>query len=215
MIFYIQNQIKKAILKKFGIKIKQEIIIEQPPDAKMGDFCFSCFLLTNEAKKSPKEIAEILAQEIKSDKIIRDTKNIGPYLNFFIQRKEFFKNICSVILKQKQKKVRARCIASLFKSQILIEFSSPNTNKPLHLGHFRSSILGMSLANLLEEIDYKVIKINLINDRGIHICKAMLAYQKWGENKTPESEKIKGDHFVGNFYTLFDKEAKKEQEAKK
>jgi arginyl-tRNA synthetase len=215
MIFYIQNQIKKAILKKFGIKIKQEIIIEQPPDAKMGDFCFSCFLLANETKKSPKEIAEILAQEIKSDKIVREIKNIGPYLNFFIQRKEFFKNICSAILKQKQKKARARCIASLFKSQILIEFSSPNTNKPLHLGHFRSSILGMSLANLLEEIDYKVIKINLINDRGIHICKAMLAYQKWGENKTPESEKIKGDHFVGNFYTLFDKEVKKEQEVKK
>jgi len=215
MLQHIQNQIKKIVLKKFGIKIGEEIVIEQPPDVKMGDFCFSCFLLVKEVKKSPKEIAEILAQEIKSDKIIKEIKSVGPYLNFFIRREKFFENICSAILKQKKKKVRSQCVAPLLRPRVLIEFSSPNTNKPLHLGHFRSSILGMSLANFLEEAGDKAIKINLINDRGVHICKAMLAYQKWGENKTPESEKIKGDHFIGNFYVLFEKVAKKEQEEKK
>lgn len=215
---HLKNQIKKTVLKKFGIKIKEEIIIEQPPAGK-GDFCFSCFSLAKEVKKSGQEIAIILAQEIKCDKIIKEVKNIGPYLNFFIHREKFFGNICSVILKQKQKKILFTPLNTFhltgFKPRIMIEFSSPNTNKPLHLGHFRSSILGMSLANLLEENNYKVIKANLVNDRGVHICKAMLAYQKWGENKTPENEKIKGDHFVGNFYVLFDKEAKKEQEEKK
>ncbi|MFH0755472.1 MAG: arginine--tRNA ligase [bacterium] len=206
MLQHLKGQIKKTVLKKFGVKIKGEIIIEQPPEAKMGDFCFSCFLLVKELKKSPKEIAEILVQEIKLDKIIKETKNTGPYLNFFIHREIFFENIYkNLYTKKKQKKIL---------SQIMIEFSSPNTNKPLHLGHFRSGILGISLANILEENNYQVIKTNLVNDRGVHICKAMLAYQKWGENKTPESEKIKSDHFVGNFYVLFEKVAKKEQEEK-
>ncbi len=207
MFQYLKKQIKKIVFKKFNIKIKQEIIIEQPPEAKMGDFCFSCFSLAKEVKKSPKEIAEILTQEIKSDKIIKDVKSVGPYLNFFIHREMFFKNIYKSLQEKKERK-KTLC-------KIMIEFSSPNTNKPLHLGHFRSGILGMSLANLLKENNYEVIKANLINDRGIHICKAMLAYQKWGENKTPEQEKIKGDHFVGNFYVLFEQAAKKEQEEKK
>ncbi|MFH1838656.1 MAG: arginine--tRNA ligase [Candidatus Kuenenbacteria bacterium] len=206
MIQHLKNQIKKAVLEKFKIKIEQEIIIEQPPESKMGDFCFSCFLLAKEIKKSPKEIAEILAQEIKSDKITKEIKAIGPYLNFFIHREIFFENIYKNL---QEKKKRKKIL-----SKIMIEFSSPNTNKPLHLGHFRSSILGMSLANLLEENNCKVIKANLINDRGVHICKAMLAYQKWGENKTPKDEKTKGDHFIGNFYVLFEKAAKKEQTEK-
>ncbi|PKL72051.1 arginine--tRNA ligase [Candidatus Kuenenbacteria bacterium HGW-Kuenenbacteria-1] len=207
MLQHLKDQIKKIVLKKFGIKIKSEkIVIEQPPEAKMGDFCFSCFLLAKEIKKFPKEIAESLAQEIKCDKIIKEIKNTGPYLNFFIHREIFFENIYKKLHEKKKQKISSK--------QIIIEFSSPNTNKPLHLGHFRSSILGMSLANLLEENNYQVIKANSVNDRGIHICKAMLAYQKWGENKTPTNEKIKGDHFVGNFYVMFDKKAKKEQEKK-
>ena len=207
MIQYIEKQIKKIIFKKFNTKIKEKIILEQPPESKMGDFCFSCFLLAKEIKKSPKEIAEILAQEIKPNKIIKETKSIGPYLNFFIHRKIFFENIYKNLQEKKEQKKTL--------PKIIIEFSSPNTNKPLHLGHFRSSILGMSLANLLEENNYKIIRINSVNDRGIHICKAMLAYQKWGRNKTPKKEKIKGDHFIGNFYVLFEQAAKKEQTEKK
>lgn len=98
---------------------------------------------------------------------------------------------------------------------VVIEYSSPNTNKPLHLGHIRNNLLGWSVAQLLEANGHKVIKVNLVNDRGIHICKSMLAWQKWGKGETPESSGKKGDHLVGEYYVLFDKEYKKQLEALK
>lgn len=92
----------------------------------------------------------------------------------------------------------------------MIEYSSPNTNKPLHLGHVRNNLLGYSLAEIMKANGYKVVKTNIVNDRGIHICKSMLAWQKWGEGITPESSNKKGDHLIGDFYVLFDKKYKKE-----
>ncbi len=94
--------------------------------------------------------------------------------------------------------------------EILIEYSSPNTNKPLHLGHIRNNLLGWSMAEILKSQGHKVIKANLINDRGIHICKSMLAWKKWGNGETPENSGIKGDHLIGKYYVLFDKEYKKQ-----
>ncbi len=93
---------------------------------------------------------------------------------------------------------------------VVIEYSSPNTNKPLHLGHVRNNLLGWSVAEILKANGKKVIKVNLVNDRGIHICKSMLAWQKWGNGKTPETTGVKGDKLVGDFYVLFDKEYKKQ-----
>lgn len=98
---------------------------------------------------------------------------------------------------------------------VMVEYSSPNTNKPLHLGHVRNNLLGYSVAELLAADGYEVIKVNLVNDRGIHICKSMLAWQKWGNGETPESSGIKGDHLVGKYYVIFDKEYKKEIDALK
>ncbi len=95
---------------------------------------------------------------------------------------------------------------------ILLEYSSPNTNKPLHLGHIRNNALGWSMAEILKTQGHQLIKVNLINDRGIHICKSMLAWLKWGNNETPESSGIKGDHLIGKYYVLFDKEYKKQIE---
>ena len=92
----------------------------------------------------------------------------------------------------------------------MIEYSSPNTNKPLHLGHVRNNLLGWSVAEILKAGGKKVVKVNLINDRGIHICKSMIAWQKWGNGETPENTGQKGDKLAGNFYVLFDKEYKKE-----
>lgn len=94
---------------------------------------------------------------------------------------------------------------------VMVEYSSPNTNKPLHLGHIRNNLLGYSVAKLLEANGHRVIKVNLVNDRGIHICKSMLAWQKWGNGETPHHSGMKGDHLVGKYYVAFDKEYKKQQ----
>lgn len=99
--------------------------------------------------------------------------------------------------------------------KVMVEYSSPNTNKPLHLGHVRNNLLGYSVAELLKADGYEVVKVNLVNDRGIHICKSMLAWQKWGNGETPESASLKGDHLVGKYYVIFDKEYKKEIDALK
>ena len=91
---------------------------------------------------------------------------------------------------------------------VMIEYSSPNTNKPLHLGHVRNNLLGYSLSEIMKANGYKVVKTNIVNDRGIHICKSMLAWQKWGNGITPEKAGKKGDHLIGDFYVLFDKHYK-------
>src|SRR5690606_21732143 len=92
--------------------------------------------------------------------------------------------------------------------KLMLEYSSPNTNKPLHLGHIRNNLLGYSVAEILKVYGYEVIKANLVNDRGIHICKSMVAWQKFGNGETPESTGMKGDHLVGKYYVLFDQEYK-------
>lgn len=99
--------------------------------------------------------------------------------------------------------------------KLLVEYSSPNTNKPLHLGHIRNNLLGYAVAEILKAYGYEVIKANLVNDRGIHICKSMLAWQRWGNGETPESSGLKGDHLVGKYYVLFDQAYKKEIDALK
>ena len=93
---------------------------------------------------------------------------------------------------------------------VMIEYSSPNTNKPLHLGHVRNNLLGWSLAQIMQANGYRVVKTNIVNDRGIHICKSMLAWQKWGNGETPESSGKKGDHLIGDYYVLFDKHYREE-----
>ena len=94
----------------------------------------------------------------------------------------------------------------------MVEFSSPNTNKPLHLGHLRNIFLGDSISRILKAVGYKVHRVQIINDRGIHICKSIVAWKLYGENSTPESTAIKGDEFVGNYYVLFEKKHKEEVE---
>src|SRR5690606_15540501 len=94
--------------------------------------------------------------------------------------------------------------------KLLVEYSSPNTNKPLHLGHIRNNLLGYAVAEILKAYGYEVIKANLVNDRGIHICKSMLAWQRWGKGETPETNALKGDHLVGKYYVMFDQAYKKE-----
>ncbi|MCD4706090.1 arginine--tRNA ligase, partial [bacterium] len=181
-----------GLLKKvLDSKELKNLKIVYPPNQEMGDFSLPCFDLAKTQKKSPVKIAEELLKNIrlKNKGIICKVKNQGSYLNFFVNSEEMSKSVLENIFKKGNKIGENK---SGKNKKIMIEYLSPNTNKPLHLGHGRNAFLGQSIANILSANNYKVIKACLINDRGIHICKSMLAYEKLGNKKTPESEKIKG-----------------------
>ena len=199
---------REAIIKLLKKEVKKPIELETPPDSKLGDYAFPCFGLAKELKKSPIEIARDLALKLKPNKYIREIKSTGPYINFFVNNEILNQAILKEILNQKEKYG-----SSVKKNKrVVVEFPAPNTNKPLHLGHVRNMLIGESLSRILEFNGYNVFRVNLNNDRGIHICKSMLAYKKWGNAKTPESENKKSDHLVGDFYVFFNKNLKKHPE---
>ena len=181
-----------------------EGLLELPPSLDLGDYAFPCFVLSKDSKKSPNVIADELAIKIKPTKNIRKVEAKGPYLNFFVNRTAYHKSVIESILKEKDDYGKG----SSKKEKVMVEYPAPNTNKPLHLGHVRNMLLGKSLSNILSSNGYKVIHVNLNNDRGIHICKSMLAYKKWGNEKEPDK---KSDHFVGDFYVLYNKKVAKDE----
>ena len=172
-----------------------------------GDITLVVFPFLKISKKSPEatgyEIGNYILNKVdfvKSFNVIKGFLNMeidGKYwLNELIQA--FISTIFGVKIPNEKSK------------NIMIEYSSPNTNKPLHLGHIRNNLLGFSLSEILKANGHNIIKTNIVNDRGIHICKSMYAWQKWGDRKTPENSGIKGDHLVGEFYVEFDKHYKAE-----
>lgn len=202
-----------AFFKKQELSL-DENQIEIPPNYSLGDYAVPCFIFAKQLKKKPNEIAKNLIVPIEKlnskDKSFDKIKTAGPYINFFVDKKELTKTILTEIQKQREKYgSEKQDKISKDKENILIEFPAPNTNKPLHLGHLRNIFLSQAVSNILEKDGKTVTKININNDRGIHICKSMLAYKLWGKNKTPKNEKIKSDHFVGDFYVLFANELKK------
>jgi len=202
----ISNLLQKTIQKSFNLKLTiQEIDnkVEIPPDSLMGDFAFPCFFLSSKLKKNPNEIALKMKNEINnSSREISEIKVSGPYLNFFVNKKILAVNLIKEISKNNKKYGENN---SEKEKKTSVEFPSPNTNKPLHLGHLRNMAIGESVSRILEFSGGKVFRNSLNNDRGVHICKSMVAYEKYGNNKTPESEKKKSDHFVGDYYVLFSK----------
>ncbi|MFX1405776.1 MAG: arginine--tRNA ligase [Promethearchaeota archaeon] len=182
-----------------------EALLEIPPSEIDFTYAFPCFSLAKIEKKSPDLIAKDLENRIKNIEFLGKIEAIGPYLNLKIKSNYILESIFE--LKEDYGKFRG--ITYKESKEILrfvIEYPSPNTNKPLHFGHVRNMVLGKSLSNLLEYRGHKVFQVNLNNDRGIHICKSMLAYKKWGNNKDPDK---KTDHFVGDFYVKFSEEAEK------
>jgi len=198
----IVEQINKAICSlNWDYKI-QDSDLAYPPEPEMGDLAFLCFRLSKQLKKPANIIAEELRKKINLTDLISSVKNVNGYLNFYINTNKFIPLVLNQIIRE-GKKYGNSDIGR--KKKIMIEFSSPNTNKPLHLGHLRNIVIGWSVAQLLDAVGFKVIKTSLLNDRGIHICKGMLAYKKWGNGEKPT---IKPDHFVGKYYVLFEKKAK-------
>ena len=169
-----------------------------------GQITVVTFPITRFSKKSPEVTGEELGvylqnaiPEVAAFNVIKGFLNLSISDSYWINSLELAGNFQAISNGKK----------------VMVEYSSPNTNKPLHLGHVRNNLLGYSVAEILAASGYEVIKANLVNDRGIHICKSMLAWQKFGHGETPESSGLKGDHLVGKYYVLFDKAYKAEQEA--
>ena len=210
-----------AMLAEAGIgeKINPSLVTaELPPRPEMGDIGFPMFGYAKLLRKGPPQIAAILARRLAAaeDSATGTAAAEGPYVNIRLERGKAAAAILAEILN----KPAGRPASSIQGEQdtfnkaprIMVEFSSPNTNKPLHLGHLRNDILGESISRILTQCGAEVRKVCIINDRGIHICKSMLAYKENGNNKTPESEGLKSDHFVGGFYVAFNEQLKKETE---
>ncbi|MEM2874068.1 MAG: arginine--tRNA ligase [Candidatus Nanoarchaeia archaeon] len=200
------KDVKKEIIKAIAVATKLpphdiSSLIETPKAPELGDFAFPCFKLATKLKKDPKIIASDIKSKLPKLKLIKKVEVVGPYLNFFIDMEVLADNVLKEAIKLDYGFSKAK------RGKVIVEFISPNTNKPLSLGHLRNAALGESISRILEANGFKVIRACLYNDRGIHICKSMLAYQKWGSGKTPKSENVKGDHFVGDFYVLFNKKA--------
>ncbi|MDN3690101.1 arginine--tRNA ligase [Cyclobacterium jeungdonense] len=170
-----------------------------------GDYTFVLFPFLKITKSAPEATGEKIGvylqekiPEVASFNVVKGFLNLSLSASYWT---EVFLQLC---------KLEDSGTYPAKGKKVMVEFSSPNTNKPLHLGHLRNNFLGFSVANILEAYGYEVIKANLVNDRGIHICKSMVAYEKLGENASPESSGLKGDHLVGKYYVLFDQEYKKQ-----
>ncbi|MDR2728587.1 MAG: arginine--tRNA ligase, partial [Chitinispirillales bacterium] len=177
-----------------------EKAIEIPPSDNLGDYAFPCFGLAKTLKKSPVQIASQLKEKLLTLEGIR-VETTGGYLNFFVDKEQLAASVINLSSQEtfgKQNK----------EQRVVIEFASPNTNKPLHLGHLRNMSIGDSVSRILSFCGCDVTKTSINNDRGVHICKSMLAYQRKGNGATPESSGIKSDHFVGDYYVLFNNESK-------
>lgn len=206
----ITDAIREAA-KKSGYNLK-DVRLVFPPSVNLGTFAVDFFRLSKELKSSPAEIAQKIGAEIISDGVIQEVSPVGPYLNLKVSNNLLFSVVCSEILERGEAFGNSGYGRG---KKVMVEYLSPNTNKPLHLGHMRNGSLGMALSGILESSGFRVIKANLINDRGVHICKSMLAWLKWGNGETPESTGIKGDHFVGKWYVRYAIEAEKDPNLEK
>ena len=205
-----RKEIVKLVSKSIKIKV-DDSLLEIPPDPNFGDYALPCFSFSKKLKKSPNQIAEEIVRKliIKEPVIRADVK--GPYVNFFISKSMLAEQVLNQIVKDKEDYGKIK-IPPAKKKRVMVEFPSPNTNKPLHLGHIRNMLIGESVSRLLEATGNKVTRANVNNDRGIHICKSMLAYQKWGRDMQPDK---KTDHFVGDWYVKFNSAAETNQDLEK
>lgn len=209
----LESSITKALSELYNIS-NSPIPIQKTRSEFEGDYTLTTFAYTKntnlpagKAGKKPEEIGnEIGNYLVNNNSDISAFNIVKGFLNISFSDSYWCNYLNQVILEKytgfkKQQSTRRT---------VLLEYSSPNTNKPLHLGHIRNNLLGWSVAEILKANGHKVIKTNIVNDRGIHICKSMLAWKKWGNGETPESAGIKGDHLVGKYYVEFDKAYKKE-----
>jgi arginyl-tRNA synthetase len=203
----IQDAISKACQACFNISISaQQIQVQRTRKDFEGDRTVVVFPLTRMSKKSPEETAQILGEWlVNQDHRMTRFQVVKGFLNLSVSSVYWAKSLEDAI----QNKFFGLAPKNS-QSKVMVEFSSPNTNKPLHLGHLRNIFLGSSVSNILEAAGHQVIKVQIINNRGIHICKSMVAWKHFGDGETPSTNGLKGDKLVGKYYVAFDKAYKKQ-----
>ena len=197
-----------AVKELYGIEVPEKMIQLQKTRSDFeGNLTLVTFPLLKTSHKKPEDTAQDLGEYLKKNcKAVADFNVVKGFLNLVIAQAAWIGLLNDINADEKFGEKRVTDESPL----VMIEYSSPNTNKPLHLGHVRNNLLGWSLAQIMEANGNKVVKTNIVNDRGIHICKSMLAWLKWGNGITPEQAGKKGDHLIGDFYVLFDKHYKEE-----
>ena len=189
--------------------LPESINIQKTKKEFTGDFTLPAFPFVKLSRKSPEQTAEEIGKALKEKLDFIESYNIiKGFLNLSLSHQIWI----DFLHKGVQNPDYGNTSATSANQPILIEFSSPNTNKPLHLGHVRNNLLGDAVSRIIEANGNKVVRVNLVNDRGIHICKSMLAHQKFGKDETPQSTGMKGDKLVGKYYVAFDKQYKAEIE---
>jgi len=200
----LQEQLAKGLHELFSIEVT-EIVLQETKKEFEGAYTLVVFPYTKQAAKAPAAIATDLGNYLLANcSIVKAFQVVQGFLNISLHDSAWLNVLAEVASDKNPFQLASKG------EKVLIEYSSPNTNKPLHLGHLRNNFLGFSVAQILAAGGYEVVKTNLVNDRGIHICKSMLAYQLFGNQETPETSGLKGDHLVGKYYVAFDVEYKKE-----
>ena len=202
----LKPHIIQAVQQLYGVDL-ETVELQQTRKDFTGDITLVIFPLLRHIKGNPEQIGEQIGNYLKkhADNLVSDFNVIKGFLNLVIADSYYID-----FLNQIRENKHFGLAAPNSKEAILVEYSSPNTNKPLHLGHIRNNLLGYSVAEILKAAGHKVYKTQIINDRGIHICKSMIAWQRFGNGETPESTGLKGDKLVGNYYVAFDKAYKEE-----
>jgi arginyl-tRNA synthetase len=206
----VQASVAEALNSLYNLAVPSEnILLSETRKDFTGDTTLVVFPYIKASKKSPEQTAEDIGNYIKSNcDVVTSFNVVKGFLNIVIDD-SFWRKFYTQATADVATYINLQSSIS-DKRLLMVEYSSPNTNKPLHLGHIRNNLLGYSVAELLKATGNKVVKTNLVNDRGIHICKSMLAWQKFGKGETPESSGMKGDHLVGKYYVEFDKQLKQQ-----
>lgn len=199
----VKEQSIEAIKTVFNIDMPA-VEIQITKDEFEGDYTIVVYPLVKEVKQKPEDIATKLGEYLVKLNIFTEFTVVKGFLNLSLNSELLIQTI------ENNYSDKYFGFSKEKRSKIMVEYSSPNTNKPIHLGHIRNNLLGYSISNILKAAGNEVLMSQIINDRGIHICKSMIAWQKFGNKETPETKKIKGDHLVGKYYVLFDKEYQKE-----
>ncbi|PTX21064.1 arginyl-tRNA synthetase [Pontibacter mucosus] len=205
----ISQRISQALHALFGITVDASQIALQPTRKEFaGSFTFVTFPYTKQVGKGPEQIGQALGEYLREHAAeVKDFNVVKGFLNLEVQESEWLRLFKGIM------EDPTYGYGEPSDRNVMVEYSSPNTNKPLHLGHLRNNFLGYSVAEILKANGHRVMKVNLVNDRGIHICKSMLAYEKLGHDETPETSGLKGDHLVGKYYVLFDRAYKEQIDA--